>query len=56
VQTSATFDEDKEMLQAQQASLGEQGGVAFPVALRTDAGPIQARRLLEKMMISESTR
>jgi vanillate O-demethylase monooxygenase subunit len=53
VQVAKTFAEDQVMLEAQQLSLGEQGGAAFPVALKTDAGPIQARRLLQQLIERE---
>ncbi|MES2535002.1 MAG: aromatic ring-hydroxylating dioxygenase subunit alpha [Pseudomonadota bacterium] len=52
-QTSKTFDEDAVMLEAQQRSLGAQGGTAFPVALKTDAGPIRARRLVQAIIARE---
>ncbi|MDB5964233.1 MAG: aromatic ring-hydroxylating dioxygenase subunit alpha [Polaromonas sp.] len=52
-QSSRTFDEDKDMLEAQQQSLGAQDGAAFPMALKTDAGPIQARRLLKRLIEAE---
>lgn len=51
-QSSRTFDEDKCMLEAQQQSLGPEGA-AFPMALKTDAGPIQARRLLQRLIGEE---
>lgn len=54
VQSARTFDEDKVMLEAQQRALGEEGGSAFPVALVTDAGPIQARRLLQRLIDQEN--
>ena len=50
-----TFDEDKDMLEAQQRNIGD--GVtepAFPVAVRADAGPTQGRRLLASMIESEA--
>ena len=40
--------------QQQLARLGAEGGAAFPVALVTDAGPIQARRLLQRLIDQES--
>lgn len=52
-QSRRTFDEDKAMLEAQQRSLGR-GDSAFPVALCTDAGPIQARRLVEKILARQT--
>ncbi|MCW5305401.1 hypothetical protein [Verminephrobacter eiseniae] len=52
-QSEKTFEEDKVMLAAQQRSLGETGGSTFPVPLKTDAGPIQARRLMEQLIEQE---
>jgi phenylpropionate dioxygenase-like ring-hydroxylating dioxygenase large terminal subunit len=52
-QSSNTFDEDKAMLEAQQRSLGETAGAAFAMALCTDAGPIQARKLIQKRLAGE---
>jgi hypothetical protein len=43
------------MLQEQQRSLGEASGTAFPVALKTDVGPIQARRLLARLIAEEQS-
>lgn len=54
-QASNTFDEDKAMLEVQQKVLGVNGAAAFPVALRTDAGPIQARRLVAKLIEKEAS-
>jgi phenylpropionate dioxygenase-like ring-hydroxylating dioxygenase large terminal subunit len=52
-QSSNTFDEDKAMLEAQQRALGGKGGSVFPVALCTDVGPIQARKLVHKRAADE---
>jgi phenylpropionate dioxygenase-like ring-hydroxylating dioxygenase large terminal subunit len=52
-QTARTFAEDEAMLEQQQQALGEAGAAAFPVALKTDVGPIQARRLLQKLIDQE---
>jgi vanillate O-demethylase monooxygenase subunit len=51
----ATFDEDKEMLEAQQAVLGE-GDIdpAYKVAVRADAGAVQGRRLLHSLIDQET--
>jgi len=54
-QTHQTFQEDEAMLQEQQRSLGEASGTAFPVALKTDVGPIQARRLLARLIAEEQS-
>ena len=50
-----TFDEDKDMLEAQQRNIGS-GDIepAFPVAVRADAGPTQGRRLLASMLEAEA--
>jgi vanillate O-demethylase monooxygenase subunit len=52
-QSARTFDEDKAMLEAQQRALGDEGSAAFSTALLTDAGPIQARRLLQSLIDKE---
>lgn len=52
-QSRKTFVEDEEMLERQQQVLGEAGGSAFPVALKTDAGPIQARRIVSRLIAHE---
>jgi vanillate O-demethylase monooxygenase subunit len=48
-----TFDQDKVLLEAQQKRLDVERVGAFPVALRTDAGPIQARRLVKQIIEAE---
>lgn len=48
-----TFDEDKEMLEAQQARLGDAAKPAFPVAFACDVGPTQGRRLLARLIEAE---
>jgi phenylpropionate dioxygenase-like ring-hydroxylating dioxygenase large terminal subunit len=45
-----TFDQDKRLLEAQQRNLGAETNAPFPVALRTDAGPIQARKLVQQIL------
>lgn len=52
-QIHQTFDEDKEVLEAQQRSLGTQVDASFASALRTDAGPIRARRLVRQLIEAE---
>ncbi len=43
-----TFDQDKDVLEAQQRIIGpDPDSVNFPVAIRVDAGPIQGRKLVE---------
>jgi phenylpropionate dioxygenase-like ring-hydroxylating dioxygenase large terminal subunit len=51
-----TFDEDKEMLEAQQQNIGAIDKPPFQVALRADAGPTQGRRLLAAMIAAEQQR
>lgn len=48
-----TFDEDKVMLEAQQARLGSPSDGAFPVAFGCDVGPTQGRRLLSRLIEAE---
>jgi vanillate O-demethylase monooxygenase subunit len=48
-----TFDQDKVLLEAQQHNLGAETNAPFPVALRTDAGPIQARKLVRQIVEQE---
>lgn len=45
-ETARTFDQDADILAAQQHSLGADPDTAFPVALRADLGAIQGRRVL----------
>ncbi|HSF46861.1 MAG TPA: aromatic ring-hydroxylating dioxygenase subunit alpha [Burkholderiales bacterium] len=49
-----TFDEDKEMLEAQQRIIGAETEPAFQVAIKADAGPTQGRRLLASMIEAEA--
>lgn len=48
-----TFNQDKVVLEAQQRNLGAEASSPFPVALRTDAGPIQARKLVRQIIDKE---
>ena len=49
-----TFDEDREMLEAQQAVLGDGDfDPAYKVAVKADAGAMQGRRLLATMIESD---
>ncbi|TAL76891.1 MAG: aromatic ring-hydroxylating dioxygenase subunit alpha [Burkholderiaceae bacterium] len=48
-----TFNQDKVVLEAQQRNLGPDSPSPFPVALRTDAGPIQARKLIDELLRNE---
>lgn len=52
----ATFDEDKEMLEAQQRNLGDADAVspAFTIAVKADVGPTQGRRLLASLIEAEA--
>jgi vanillate O-demethylase monooxygenase subunit len=45
--TAKTFDQDAELLAAQQAAFGPDPENAFPVHIKVDAGPILGRRLLD---------
>jgi phenylpropionate dioxygenase-like ring-hydroxylating dioxygenase large terminal subunit len=50
-----TFDEDKEMLEAQQANLGNEAiDPRYKVVTKNDAAPLQARRMLEARMSSDA--
>jgi vanillate O-demethylase monooxygenase subunit len=49
-----TFDEDKEMLEAQQRNLGIDTEPIFQVSIKADAAPTQGRRLLAAMIEAES--
>lgn len=51
-----TFDEDKEMLEAQQANIGATDKPPSRVGLRADAGPTQGRRLLAGIIEAEQRR
>ena len=53
-QSARTFDEDKDMLEAQQRALGTGDGSGFLTALVTDAGPLHARRLLQRLIEQDS--
>jgi phenylpropionate dioxygenase-like ring-hydroxylating dioxygenase large terminal subunit len=48
-----TFDQDKEVLEAQQREIGHSIDNPFPVALKADAGAIQGRRMLHMMIEKE---
>jgi phenylpropionate dioxygenase-like ring-hydroxylating dioxygenase large terminal subunit len=52
-QTSATFDEDAELLAIQQRLHGNNPKSFFPIALKVDAGPIQARRIVARLLAAE---
>jgi phenylpropionate dioxygenase-like ring-hydroxylating dioxygenase large terminal subunit len=50
-----TFDEDKEMLEAQQKVFGEgDHDPAYRVAVKADAGPVSGRRLLASLIAAEA--
>ena len=49
-----TFDEDKDMLEEQQRNISAETESVFQVAVKADAGPTQARRLLPSMIEVES--
>jgi phenylpropionate dioxygenase-like ring-hydroxylating dioxygenase large terminal subunit len=48
-----TFDQDKVLLEAQQRMMGLDSSAPFPVAFRTDIGPIQARKLVKQLVDNE---
>jgi len=49
-----TFDEDKDMLEAQQRNLGSVVEPVFSIAVKADVGPTQGRRLLASLLQAES--
>jgi vanillate O-demethylase monooxygenase subunit len=52
---SRTFDQDRDVLEAQQRMIGPDPDQAtFPVSIRVDAGPIQGRKLLQGMIAREA--
>lgn len=52
--TVSTFNQDKEILEAQQGALGpDLDAVAFPISIKVDAGPILGRRLLHQKIDEE---
>ena len=53
-QIHLTFDQDKDLLEAQQRNLGSTTDAAFSIALRTDVGPIQARKLVKQLLENEA--
>ncbi len=54
-QIRLTFDQDKDILEAQQKALGTSFDNVFPVALKADAGAIQGRRLLQALIAKEAS-
>ncbi|MBN3851139.1 MULTISPECIES: aromatic ring-hydroxylating dioxygenase subunit alpha [Burkholderiaceae] len=55
-QSSNTFDEDAEILEIQQQAMHGNAASSFPVALKTDAGPIRARRMIQSIIEAEQRR
>ncbi len=53
VEVARTFDEDKIILEAQQARLRGAHLDLFPVTLRADAGAVQARRIMARLLAEE---
>lgn len=49
-----TFGQDKAVLEAQQRTVGSTGDPHFPLTIRLDVGPVQARRLLQRMLLDEA--
>lgn len=54
-QVSEAFDEDKNIIEAQQEVIRRQGDT-WSVALKGDAGSIEARRLLDRLIAAEGER
>ena len=55
VATQHTFNEDRELLEAQDARLQEEGMPKLPqLAVKVDKGPVTGRRLLEAMIQAEA--
>jgi vanillate O-demethylase monooxygenase subunit len=52
-QVSEAFEEDRQVLEAQQKSLSEYGD-SWDVTLQADAGCFQSRRLLTKLIEAET--
>lgn len=53
-EVSRTFDEDKIILEAQQRRMEQRSFDEFPVTLRADAGAVQARRLMKKLLSEQA--
>lgn len=53
VEVARTFDEDKIMLEAQQVRVRGAHFDQFPVTLRADAGAVQARRMMGRLLAEE---
>lgn len=53
VEVARTFDEDKLILEAQQRRLKGAHLDSFPVTLRADAGAIQARRIMSRLLAEQ---
>jgi phenylpropionate dioxygenase-like ring-hydroxylating dioxygenase large terminal subunit len=53
-ETARTFDQDADILKAQQQALAADPEAAFPVALRADLGAIQGRRVLAAAVAREA--
>ncbi len=51
--TATTFDQDKDVLEAQQRSLGIDPVDAFAVKMKIDIGPILGRKLLEEKLAED---
>jgi vanillate O-demethylase monooxygenase subunit len=56
VEVARTFDEDKLILEAQQARLRGAHFDTFPVTLRADAGAVQARRMMARLLAEQEQR
>ncbi|HEY8581037.1 MAG TPA: aromatic ring-hydroxylating dioxygenase subunit alpha [Beijerinckiaceae bacterium] len=54
VEVARTFDEDKLVLEAQQRRMKGAHFDTFPVTLRADAGAVQARRMLARLLAEQA--
>lgn len=55
-EVARTFDEDKLILEAQQARVRGTHFDTFPVTLRADAGAVQARRIMARLLAEQKSR
>jgi vanillate O-demethylase monooxygenase subunit len=50
---SRTFDEDKDMLESQQRNIGDVADPVFTIAVKSDVGPTQGRKLLASLIAAD---
>jgi len=48
-----TFDEDKDMLESQQRNIGDVADPVFTIAVKSDVGPTQGRKLLASLIAAD---